>query len=318
MGEESSETTPTAVVESTTSTGSATAISTPSIISSTAISSPATSSSHIVTSETGAATTPSISTPTNLRISHIELSSQSLSSTFSNPSGTVRPTNKNASQSGSKFGTRTLAGAIVGSFLGGCILAFLIAFLLLRRLKRTPTHAGKRESSVPPQHTTKGLSKSHVSVASKTHEGPSYMTSNPKSFDLSPYIPESADDTVVCMRIQIFFDQVSLHIDNYYSRRDSALRLSQEDIERINGYDSPFLGAPLASLLSSSRNQRGILTHILVYTLGQRIQSRNRTRSLLPAYYHPGRNSQANESLITRTSNLVSFGNTGDLYHRIL
>lgn len=106
-----------------------------------------------------------------------------------------------------------------------------------------------------------------------------------RSFDLTRYVPEPADDITICMRIQTFFDQAGLHIDNYYSRSALAPRLNQEDTVRINDYDSPFLGASLVPLLSSSRNQRVVLTHILIHTLLQSIRPGNETRSLLPACY---------------------------------
>jgi hypothetical protein len=131
-----------------------------------------------------------------------------------------------------------------------------------------------------------------------------------RSFDLTRYVPAPADDTTICMRIQTFFDQAGLHIDNYYSRTDLAPRLSQEDTVRVNNYDSPFLSTPLASLLSSSRNQRVVLTHILIHTLLQSIHPGNETRSLLPACYSIDQKPRENLSLISGTLVLASSGNT--------
>jgi hypothetical protein len=130
-----------------------------------------------------------------------------------------------------------------------------------------------------------------------------------KSFDLSPYVPEPADDNTVCMRIQSLFDQAGLHIDNYYSRPDAALRPTQEDNVHIIDFESPFLGTPLVSLLSRPRTQRAVLTHVLIHTLLQSIRPGNQARSILPACYRLDRKTRESESLISGTSLLPSFEN---------
>lgn len=289
-------------------TGSSTSISTSPTSSTTT--STTTSSSSTTTSVTSASSTYTTSTSADL----ITSSSQSTSATHSSTPGISRtplPTSGPASAavaSGSGFSTGTLAGAIVGSFLGGCIIAFLIAFLLLRRRKRTPSSSKEREYSTSGlseslSGPSKSLNKVPDSTVSTKYDGISYVTSNVKSFDLTPYIPASADDTTICMRIQTFFDQAGLHIDNFYSRPDSTIRLNQEDTARISEYDSPFLDTPLASLLSNARTQRTVLTHVLVHNLVQSIHPGTQTRSLLPPCYSLGQDSQGNNTLVSGTSN---------------
>lgn len=181
----------------------------------------------------------------------------------------------------------------MGSFLGGLIIAFLITFLLRRHRKRAAGAFEKGQGSLSdtletPRDPAESLNKIPNSSVMTGHVGTSHVSPHAmtlSSFDLARYVPEPADDTAIIMRIQTFFDQAGLHIDNYYSRPDFAPRLNQEATVRINDYDSPFLGKPLASLLSSSRNQRVVLTHILIHTLVQSIRPGNETRSLLPACY---------------------------------
>jgi hypothetical protein len=229
----------------------------------------------------------------------------------------VRPTSDKAlnnNDSGNKYGTGALAGSIVGSFLGGFIIAFLVAFLLLRRRKDRNSHPEKRGSSTPETYVSPGGSdKSHKRdpdfLVSARYEGISYASPNAvtsKSFDLSPYVPEPADDTTVCTRIQTFFDQASLHVDNYYARPDPASRQQEEDIAHIGDYDSAFLGTPLVNLLSRPRTQRTVLTHTLVHTLLQGIRPENHPRSLLPASYSLNLDSRADLSPISGTLALLS------------
>ena len=285
-----------------TGSGSATFISSSRTSSTTT--STTTSLSSTITSESSAFSTYTPSSPADPTTS----SSQSTSATRSSTPGissTPLPTGDRASGSG--IGSGTLAGAIVGSFLGGCIIAFLVAFLLLRRSKRKPSSSKERQYSTSglsesPSGAAKSLNKIPNSTVSTQYEGISHVASNVKSFDLTPYIPESADDTTICMRIQTFFDQVGLHIDNFYSRPDSALRLNQEDSAHISEYDSPFLGAPLATLLFNTRTQRTVLTHALVHTLIQSIQPGAQTRSLLPPCYNLGQGTQENNTLVSGMS----------------
>lgn len=276
--------------------------------SSTSISYSLTTPSPTTSHSTSAIPTSDLSTSSSSQPS----AAVSSASTSIIPSGTVHPTSDKASKSnasGNRYSTGALAGSIVGSFLGGCIIAFLVAFLILRRRKRAYSHSEKREqftsgSLKPPEGPAKSLNKVTESSVSTKYEGISYVSPNAmtsKSFDLSPYVPEPADDTTVCTRIQTFFDQASLHIDNYYARPDSACQLKEEDIIRITDYDSLFLGAPLASLLSRPRTQRTVLTHTLIHTLLQGIRPGNQTRSLLPACYGLDRSPRANDS---RTSGM--------------
>ncbi|KAJ5358971.1 uncharacterized protein N7496_011384 [Penicillium cataractarum] len=269
-----------------------------------------TSSSSTSSLETSSSTVYSQSATTSLSTSSLLHSSTTVSSTSSTPSGTLRSTSDHASQSsssGSRYSTGTLAGSIVGSFLGGFIIAFLVAFLLLRRRKRVSNTDETRKHS--PSETlgsledpSRNLSKNQNSAVSSRYEGISYVSPNVVtwgSFELSPYVPDPADDNTVCMRIQTFFDQASLHIDNYYSRPDSALRPNQEDNVRIGDYESPFLGTPLASLLSNPRTQRTVLTHVLIHSLLQSIRPGNQARSLLPACYRLDQETRENESRIS-------------------
>lgn len=304
-----------AVTESTTHISSS-----PSVTSSTTTTTTTTSTTTRTTttwslSSTTSATYTSSTFTSSTSADPTTSSSQSTSATHSStpalsgtPFSTSDPTSP-AVASGGRFGTGTLAGAIVGSFLGGCIIAFLIAFLLLRRRKRTPGSSTEREYSKSGLSESlsgpdKSLNKVPGSTVNTKFDGISNVTSNVEPFDLNPYIPESADDATICMRIQTFFDQVSLHIDNFYSRPDSTIRLNQEDKARIGEYDSPFLGTPLISLLSNARTQRTVLTHALVHSLVQRIHPGTQTQSLLPPCYSLGQNSQDNKTLVSGTSTL--------------
>ncbi|KAF3396265.1 hypothetical protein F1880_006809 [Penicillium rolfsii] len=267
-----------------------------------------TSTSSGTTLANSVGSTSLISTSTESSTSSWSSSSSVLSSTSGITSETASPKLDQASQkniSGKGYSTGALAGSIVGSFLGGLIIAFVIAFLLRRHRKRASTAFEKRQGSLSdtleyPKDPADSLNKIPNSSVITGHEGISQVSPNVTtlgSFDLTRFVPEPADDATICMRIQTFFDQAGLHIDNYYSRPDFAPRQNQEDIARVNDYGSAFLGKPLATVLSNSRNQRGVLTHVLIYNLLQSIRPGNETRSLLPACYSVDRKHREHLSL---------------------
>lgn len=288
-----------ALTESQSSTGAP--YSTESEYVSTSYTSFSTSSASPTDSSTVATTTvATTSESTTAAASLTPYTSKSISVMPSSTASTTSVANSTSSiqssqqhTSGSKISTGALAGAIVGAFAGGCILALLVAFLCLRGRKRSPHPTPMEDSSVfvssiipkSPRQTARNVPKSSVSVTNGT---PGYMetsASNTVPLDLSPFVAEAADDSAVCTRIQTFFDQVSLHVDNYYSRPGLQRQLTSDMVARINGYDSSLLGTTLATLLSNSRSQRPILTHTLLYAILLAIQPKSQEPSLIPACY---------------------------------
>ncbi|KAJ5538393.1 hypothetical protein N7494_007872 [Penicillium frequentans] len=247
-----------------------------------------------VTTSEGTTAAASLTSYTSESTSVVPSSPASSTSVANNTTSSVQSSQQHTS--GSKISTGALAGAIVGAFAGGCVLALLVAFLCLRGRKKSPHLTAKEESSVfvssiipkSPRQTTRNVPDSSVSVTNGIPEYLETSTSDTSPLDLSPFVPEAADDSAVCMRIQTFFDQVSLHVDNYYSRPGLHRQLTSDMVARINGYDSSLLGTTLATLLSNSRSQRPILTHTLLHAILLAIQYKSQEPSLIPACYRLG------------------------------
>ncbi|KAF7590808.1 hypothetical protein BBP40_002330 [Aspergillus hancockii] len=185
-----------------------------------------------------------------------------------------------------------LAGAIVGSIVGTFILTLLGAFVFFRRRRQNKSRAETTGLASPDTSKGPGQIYSqpiHSSLPSvKGAQLPHLIPVGAQYLSLSSYIPQPADDGTVSSRIQTLFDQASLHVDNYYSSNPTRLRSSQDAVAGIDNYDSAFLPAPLAIILSNSRGQRAVITHVLVRTLLQAIQPGRPTESLLPAPYASG------------------------------
>ncbi|OQE32572.1 hypothetical protein PENFLA_c001G03622 [Penicillium flavigenum] len=229
----------------------------------------------------------------------------STSSLFQNPIGNVAsrtasssaipfrtPTNSAAplGSSHGDFNSGTLAGATVGAFAGGCILALLAAVLFFRSRKKTGENVEKGGDFGSIEATANKISKQSISTfagrsSTANPNTPAATTFISKLLDLSPYIPQPADDSAICVRVQTLFDQAGLHVENYYSRTASNPPLSADAVARISCYDSRSLPASFVTMLSKPQSQRAVLTHALVQSLLRAIQPGTAAGSLLPACY---------------------------------
>ncbi|PGH23947.1 hypothetical protein AJ80_02009 [Polytolypa hystricis UAMH7299] len=189
----------------------------------------------------------------------------------SSANGSADGIQENLQPQGVSYGV--LAGAIVGSTLGAAALT-LVAILLFRRFrKRDPEALSKEKSSRrdldgggysrhPPGYLNKGLDV-------PCDENPYSVVRNPSSPAVSfgRYIPEPADDNTVQCRVLNLFDMVSLHVENYYSENLSAKTMPDpQGLEQISYYNSPYLAAPVNTLLSRRGIRLQVITHCLVRT----------------------------------------------------
>ncbi|KAE8393073.1 hypothetical protein BDV23DRAFT_150038 [Aspergillus alliaceus] len=238
------------------------------------------SSTPVASSSTSSAQPSTFSSASN------STSASTTSTTGPNRTGTSAPQTSHAS---SGVSNGALAGAVVGSIVGTAIIAVLVSFLYIRFRKNQDARTAKPSLTPDKPNHQGNLSdkSSHPLVASQERESPGpSATSLSQLLNLSSYVPEPADDSVVCARIQTLFDLASLHVDNYYFPASSPTGPPTQDaLARITTYESPFLPAPLVQLLSKRRVRRAALTHVLVRSLLEAIQSGSATESLLPIPY---------------------------------
>lgn len=256
-------------------------------------------------SETNADTTTSTGTPTtslsSFLISHQPSPSLAESSSVPIPSASssIASTSAAASTSATSeslghpspgVSNGALAGAVVGSIAGTAALTLLGAFLFVRSGQKKKSQHVKAEAEDPsssaPDSPTAPAAKTGAAAVSHA-KGPS-LTSPETHLNLAAYIPAPADDNTVCTRIQTLFDQVSLHIDNYYSPRVSSPTARAPRDDGIARFASPHLPCPLSDLLSKRMAQRATLTHVLVQTVLQGIQPGSGRGTLLPPVYRSG------------------------------
>lgn len=172
----------------------------------------------------------------------------------------------------------SLAGAIVGSAIGGALLAFLATYFFFgrRQSKREDDYKDKRTQGAPGKKIdgteTNGFRDNldgALTFSSAQDKSTTFFadTLNIKDASLVNYIPIAADDQTVHNRVLTVFEQTALHVENYYSRDSSSnieSFLSTDDGALIVSYDSPFLPAPVTTLLSQSKAQVPVMKHCLM------------------------------------------------------
>lgn len=95
-------------------------------------------------------------------------------------------------------------------------------------------------------------------------------------------LPQQADDATVQSRFSTLYDQIELHIENFY--KDSSPVIPPATEGALSRYDTPFLSSPLAAYLEGSPRVTTILKHVLSYEITMTaVTPMPGRRGLLPA-----------------------------------
>jgi hypothetical protein len=202
-------------------------------------------------------------------------SSQSTGSavgSISNPTATSVP--PRGSKSSSNAGP--IAGAAVGAAVFAAIVTFLITYMFLRKKnQRERRHAKHRPGNggVSTYHE-KALPKDPSSGDGAVLAAPVWQK----------HLPQSADDKTIRGSVKTLFDQVELHVENFY--RDSSVAMTENLQAELLRVDSPHLPESIVALLPRARSQAPLIKHCLLsYIVASISTDDNSVQSLLPADY---------------------------------
>ena len=163
----------------------------------------------------------------------------------------------------------TVAGIVVGVAIGLALITFLATFLIKRRQSQS-------KSAKRPRSSQGGR---EIPLGQPRHPG---STGVPRTRD--SYLPQSADDRTIQQKVRSNLDQIELHVENFY--RNSSSSALRPDNRELAVFDSPYLSAPLASLLPHSRNKLRIIKHALLQAVTSSLSpTADSTRSLIPTEY---------------------------------
>ena len=222
----------------------------------------------------------SFSVASSASAASIATSSQSTTTSHSSVSTSPVPTSSSKSSS-NRLSNGAVAGIVIAVALGLAVLTFLATFLIMRRQQHSK---GKRRSHMSKDSRGLELStpRDRNSTATPTKPLPTQTSSVSEAYE--PYLPQSADDRTVQQKAKSTLDQIELHIENFY--RNSPSSAARPDDAGLALFNSPYLPAPLASLLPRSKNRVNIMKHALAQSVTSSISpSASTTQSLLPPEY---------------------------------
>jgi hypothetical protein len=150
------------------------------------------------------------------------------------------------------FAPGAVAGAAIGSAVGAAILAAIVTYLLMRsRLsaKRRNNFGG----SPTPEHSSFAMGKSYLSGS---------VVQSVESADWTRYLPQPADDSFITGTVETIYQQIELHVDNFYSNASpSADRISENARALLTEMDT---GLVRPSLSEAMMRRKQTLARLLL------------------------------------------------------
>lgn len=225
------------------------------------------------TTNESAGTNPYPLTSSQVTASTISASTtQSISSTLTTPA-----TVSSGSSGGGHVGVASLAGAIVGCTLGAALITFLLTFMFMRkRMDRVNASRSVRRESGSSRR--RGSSKGQFLVSEKP-----VSTLEDATLRWQSYLPQPADDRTIQNQVKTLFDQIELHVDNYYRKANVGLDDSMR--QALVQLDTGELPMPIEELAQNPRMALAVIKHCIAGLLVKRMTPEaNSFASLLPRH----------------------------------
>ncbi|KIW32227.1 uncharacterized protein PV07_03787 [Cladophialophora immunda] len=221
------------------------------------------------TSLSVSSTSPPSNTSTNFLTSSTPSASASPSAAVTDNPQTTPPTGSN----------HLSAGGIAGVAIGCAALGALLAFLFMVLLRRSQTKSSSRHRQAHSRLSNKSLRSDKDPDKSLARPSVAAIAVQP-NVNIDAFLPQQADDATVKQRVLLLFDQIELHVDNYYS--DQPLQLTPEQQSELSRFGTPELPMPLGILLNTSQRKVTIIKHCLAFHVVQLVSPSHGSDCLLP------------------------------------
>src|SRR5205085_4627683 len=83
--------------------------------------------------------------------------------------------------------------------------------------------------------------------------------------NLDNYLPQPADDRTIQTRTSTLFEQMELHVENYY--HNLQVTISESETAALSHFNSPYLPGNLISLLSHPRSRIPTIKHLFIWKM---------------------------------------------------
>lgn len=155
-----------------------------------------------------------------------------------------------------------VAGIVIGAALVLAFITFLVTFVVMRRKQHV---SGPRRQHGEKANNTY-LSAGNIRDPPGDH-GSKQPIFTPQSVVTGPtrsldtHLPPSADDSTVRNKISTLYEQIGLHVENFYHK--SAISVPPGAETELADFESPYLPGTLALLFQQARSGVPIIKHCL-------------------------------------------------------
>lgn len=166
--------------------------------------------------------------------------------------------------------TGAAAGIGVGCAVVGALFALMLSYLFF---KKGEARQSRRRSS--------RMEKSNPGFLPDKESAVVITQGQNIDSDLDRLLPQEADDSTVRKKASTLFDQVELHVENYY--RDVKVSITPAMERELSRFSSPHLSEPLVAFLNSTSRPRQLIKHSLAFhVISLTLATGESSRSLVP------------------------------------
>ncbi|KAK4902201.1 hypothetical protein LTR27_001104 [Elasticomyces elasticus] len=164
-----------------------------------------------------------------------------------------------------------LAGGIIGAALGAALLAAGATYYFIMRKSSNGKVAGRARRRRTHRYSTRTNGDGHEKAVAivDTHAW-------------EQHLPQGEDDRTIQTTVKALFDQVQLHIENFY--RTADVHIDSDLAAALSALSTPHLAGQITTIMASSRSHLPIMKHCLAYLVAESM-SGSRELSLLPLSY---------------------------------
>ncbi|KAH0286311.1 hypothetical protein M436DRAFT_68052 [Aureobasidium namibiae CBS 147.97] len=170
------------------------------------------------------------------------------------PNGTHIGTTTASPNPSPKINAGTVAGAAIGSAVGAAILAAIITYLLMRSRLHAKRRVNYTDGS-SPERSNVAMDKSYFAGSVRKGVG---------SGDWTRHLPQPADDEFITRTIETIYQQIELHVDNFYSNATpSSDRVSESARALLSEMDTGLVRPPLPEAMTKYRHKKTLVKQTL-------------------------------------------------------
>jgi hypothetical protein len=111
----------------------------------------------------------------------------------------------------------------------------------------------------------------------------SSSSSDASGFSWQAYLPQSADDQTVSRDVKTLFDQIELHVDNYYTKAN--VRIDSSMSRALSHFNDDSLPESIDALLADPQTTLPTIKYCIAKALVARMSPGYERISLLPEYF---------------------------------